>query len=65
MMAEDELKAVKKTIEELDNLCKTFERSLGYDMNNVTYQSWQKRLAALRKNKNLLMAQQQAAGMLS
>ncbi len=64
-MAEDELKAVIKTFEELDNLCKAFEKSLGYDMNNVTYQSWQKRLAALDERKNLLMAQQQAAGMLS
>ncbi len=65
-MAEDELKAVKKSIEELDNLCRTFERSP--EFNDVlhpkfsVYQSWQERLAALQKEKIMLLAQQQSAG---
>jgi hypothetical protein len=68
MAEEDELNAVKKSIEKLDNLCKVFEGNPALDgavYNPTNYQSWQKQLAALREKENLLLAQQQAAGMLS
>jgi len=60
-MTEEKLQEAEADIKKLKKLCEAFEDSANFDINHVTYQSWQKQLAALRDKENTLLAQQQPA----